>query len=162
MWNNEIRVGKNTVCYGSGGIRPTLLKDFQQLRMIVKSGMQNCKCAYREDRKTFTGLDASGLEITCQPSAAVRRFNNSIPRKTIQHTSNRLRKHNHHNRMINTDDGTHICDSENLLLDEAEFPVGRSSSAGVGSVRIHLERESHRNGMGGLTERIKELCWLEF
>ncbi len=83
-----------------------------------------CKCAHREDRRTFAGLDASGLEINCQPSPAVRGFNDSI----------------NHNRMIDTDDGTSNCFSKNLLFEEAEFLVGRSSSAGVGSVRIHPER----------------------
>ncbi len=51
MWNNEIGIGKKIVCYGSGDIRPTLLKDFQQLRIIVcydsdvtesKAGKQMC------------------------------------------------------------------------------------------------------------------------
>ena len=71
-----------------------------------------CKCVYREDRTTSLDwmhpvlrLEHCGsslvvrflflkyqlrLEITCQPSAAVRGFNNSMPRKTTQHTSNRM------------------------------------------------------------------------
>jgi hypothetical protein len=47
MWNNVIGMGeKEVVCYGSGDIRPTLLKDFQQLRMIVcyASNVTEGKC----------------------------------------------------------------------------------------------------------------------
>ncbi len=51
MWSIEIGIRKEKKgCYSSGGIHPTLLKDFQQPRMIVcyeaditegNSGMQN-------------------------------------------------------------------------------------------------------------------------
>ena len=41
MWNNEIGMGeKEVVCYGSADIRPTLLKDFQQLRQVAQHSDQ--------------------------------------------------------------------------------------------------------------------------
>ena len=43
--------------------------------------------------------------------------------RTSQRTFNRLREHVPHHRMIRADDGTSICDPENLLLDEAEFII---------------------------------------
>ena len=52
MLNNEIRVEKNTVCYGSGGIRPTLLKDFQQLRMTVCYGSEDVRPTLLKDFPT--------------------------------------------------------------------------------------------------------------
>ncbi len=67
--------------------------------------------------------------ITCQPSAEIRAFHDNMPlkQKTTQHTCNQLLPHLHHNQMIDADDGTTICDSENLLLDKAEpLIVGRT------------------------------------
>ncbi len=66
--------------------------------------------------------------IVYQPRAAVRGFNDNMPRETTQHTSNLLLQHLLHHKMIGADDGTSIFDAENLLLDEAEFfVVGRTT-----------------------------------